>query len=67
MGLKLGFEPELLLEEEHAVFVSSHIDLSQESMIISLGILVKYLQKYLRQTNLSLELPQISSLSYISM
>lgn len=67
LGLRFAFEPESLNEDDHLLFVSSHIDLNQEAMIISMGMLIKFLEKYLPQINLNHEPIRIMFVNHISL
>ncbi|KAK6642412.1 hypothetical protein RUM43_003914 [Polyplax serrata] len=66
LGMRFGFEPDTTNEDDHLLFVNSHIDLSQESMVVSFGMLVKYLEKYLPQINLNHEPLRIMFINHIS-
>ncbi|KAL0279611.1 UNVERIFIED_CONTAM: hypothetical protein PYX00_001129 [Menopon gallinae] len=67
LGRRFGFEPNFASEEEHLIFTNTYIDFKCESMVMSLGILLKFLDKYIPQRNLSHRAPCINVIQHISL
>lgn len=65
--MRLGFEPDGLSEEDHIIFLNSYIDLKQESLVMSLGMLLRFLDKYLPHSNLAHDVSPFMVLKHISL